>query len=163
MNGIPIRVHAPFMRAQVCFQPMVSRLRHPATPEAGLRRRTAVGLAWGLCCGLGLISPAAEAERDSSQRARAAHAQGRIVPLEQLIAQVAQKVPGRLLEAELDDDDGLLVYELRWQLADGRRLEIELDAHDGRWRKLKGPRLETVFKPTTPGAAYPAPGPRAGR
>jgi hypothetical protein len=57
------------------------------------------------------------------------------------------------LQAELDDDDGLLVYELRWQLADGRRLEIELDARDGRWLKLKGPRLETVFRPAPRDAA----------
>lgn len=102
------------------------------------------------CCvglGFGLAPPLAQAGGDDGQRARVAREQGRIVPLDQLIAQVSQIVPGRLLQAELDDDDGLLVYELRWQLADGRRLEIELDARDGRWLKLKGPRLETVFRP----------------
>ncbi|MCU0920518.1 MAG: hypothetical protein MUF08_06175 [Burkholderiaceae bacterium] len=87
------------------------------------------------------------AGRDDGERVRAAREQGRILPLEQLIAQVAVLIPGRLLEADLDDDDGLLVYELKWQLADGRRLEIELDARDGRWLKLEGARLETVFNP----------------
>lgn len=85
------------------------------------------------------------------------------MPLERLLAQVAERVPGRLLEAELDDDDGVLVYELRWQLADGRRLEIELDARDGRWLKLKGPRLETVFKPAPGRQAAPADAAGTGR
>jgi hypothetical protein len=117
---------------------------------------------WGLCWGIGLAPRAAQAGRDDAERVRAARAQGRILPLDQLIAQVAQRVPGRLLEAELDEDDGLLVYELRWQLADGRRLEIELDARDGRWLKLKGPRLETVFRPAT-AAARGAAGAGGGR
>jgi len=34
-------------------------------------------------------------------------------------------------------------------------LEIELDARDGRWLKLKGPRLETVFR-RSPTATAPA-------
>ncbi len=117
-----------------------------ALGAVGLRRRTMTVLLCALCGGLGAAWPVAHAERDDGQRARAAREQGRIMPLERLIAQVNRSVPGRLLEAELDDDDGVLVYELRWQLADGRRLEIELDARDGRWLKLKGPRLETVFR-----------------
>lgn len=107
--------------------------------------------------------PAAQAGRDDGQRVLSAREQGRIVPLQQLIAQVSQLVPGRLLEAELDDDDGLLVYELRWQLADGRRLDIELDARDGRWLKLKGPRLETVFRAASDGAGAGQAGRGTGR
>jgi hypothetical protein len=118
----------------------------PAPPGADLRRRAAFGLLFGLCCGLLTAPPMALAGRDDGERVRAAREQGRILPLEQLIAQVAVLIPGRLLEADLDDD-GLLVYELKWQLADGRRLEIELDARDGRWLKLEGARLETVFNP----------------
>jgi len=135
------------MRQRACFGSMVHPSQGLVGPDPGLRRRVATSLVWALCGGLGLAWPAANAGRDDGQQVRAAREQGRIVPLERLIAQVAQVVPGRLLEAELDDDDGLLVYELRWQLADGRRLEIELDARDGRWLKLKGPRLETAFKP----------------
>lgn len=126
-------------------------------PTLALRRSAAVALLCALCGGLAL-APQAQAGRDDGQRVRAAREQGRVLPLEQLIAQVAQVVPGRLLQAELEDDDGRWVYELRWQLADGRRLEIELDASDGRWLKLKGPRLETVFL-----RSGPARGPGGGR
>lgn len=83
---------------------------------------------------------------DDNRRALAARQGGRILPLATLIAQVDAVIPGRLLEAELDEEDGIDVYELRWQLADGRRLELEIDARDGRWLKLEGPRLETVFR-----------------
>lgn len=66
--------------------------------------------------------------------------------LEVLISHIDAAIPGRLLEAELDEDDGVPIYELRWQLSDGRRLEIEIDARDGTWLQLKGRRLETVFR-----------------
>lgn len=108
-------------------------------------------LAWPLCAlfamTMGAVPPAAAGPgRDDDRRALAAREGGRILPLELLIRQVEALIPGRLLEAELDQEDGVPVYELRWQLADGRRLEIELDARDGRWRSLEGPRLETVFR-----------------
>lgn len=141
------------MRPLACFGVMPEQFQGLVVPRVDLRRRVATGLLWALCGGLGVAGPVAHAGADDGQRARAAREQGRIVPLEQLMAQVSTAIPGRLLEAELDDDEGLLVYELRWQLVDGRRLEIELDARDGRWLKLKGPRLETVFKPALRGAA----------
>lgn len=129
----------------------------PHSPRTGaLPRRGALsGALLGLACLLATVPAPALSGRDDGQRALAAREGGRILPLERLVAQVEDVVPGRLLEAELDDDDGTVVYELRWQLADGRRLEIEVDARDGRWLKLKGPRLETAFRRPT-GAAAPA-------
>jgi len=145
------------------FPPLLPFPQRPVTPGTRLRRRAVTGLLCALCGGLGMAGPVAQAGRDDGQLARTAREQGRIVPLEQLVAEVGQKIPGRLLQAELDDDDGLPVYELRWQLADGRRLEIELDARDGRWLKIKGPRLETVFKAAPAGIAAGAPRREAGR
>ncbi|HEU4458566.1 MAG TPA: PepSY domain-containing protein [Methylibium sp.] len=84
--------------------------------------------------------------RDEGARALGAREGGRILALATIIDRIDAVIPGRLLDAELDDDDGITVYEIRWQLPDGRRLEIEVDAHDGQWRELKGARLETVFR-----------------
>lgn len=122
----------------------------PPRPLKPPRRCRAV--AWllaGALAGLAaVLPPSGEARPGDDRRALAAREGGRILPLETLIAQVDAVIPGRLLEAELDDeDDGTVVYELRWQLTDGRRLELDVDARDGRWLKLKGPRLETVFRP----------------
>ena len=66
-------------------------------------------------------------------------------------------MPGELLEAELDHEDGRLVYELRWLLSDGRIVELELDARTGQWRKLKGPRLESVLRPVPPAPGKASP------
>lgn len=115
-----------------------------------------VALGW-LCAALLLAPQAAWPGRDDGQRALQARQGGRVLPLELLIQQVAAVIPGRLLEAELEEDEGQLAYELRWQLVDGRRLELELDASDGRWLKLKGPRLETVFRGAAAGPAAKGP------
>lgn len=94
-----------------------------------------------------LLAPAAPAQphKLDPQRAAAERGRGRIVPLEQLLQSLAQQLPGRAVGVELHEDDGLMVYELKWLLPDGRRLEIDIDAGNGRWLSLKGARLETVF------------------
>ncbi len=131
--------------------------RAPPIPAArALPRRRALG--WVLVAVACMVTavPLSAQRGGDDRRALAAREGGRILPLETLIRQIEAIVPGRLLEAELDEDDGITIYELRWQLADGRRLEIDVDARDGRWLKLKGPRLETVFRrsaaPATGGA-----------
>lgn len=99
-----------------------------------------------------LLMPAlpAQPHKLDPQRAAAERGRGRIVPLEQLLQSLAQQLPGRAVGVELEEDDGRMVYELKWLLPDGRRLEIEIDAGNGRWLSLKGARLETVF--VRPGA-----------
>ena len=99
-----------------------------------------------------LLLPAlpAQPHKLDPERAAAERGRGRILPLEQLLQAVAQQLPGRAVGVELDEDDGHMVYELKWLLPDGRRLEIDIDAGNGRWLSLKGARLETVF--VRPGA-----------
>ncbi|NML18377.1 PepSY domain-containing protein [Azohydromonas caseinilytica] len=103
----------------------------------------------------GCLTPA---RGDGQDRAAAERSRGRILALERLVQQVSALLPGRMLEVEFEEDDGVPVYELTWLLPDGRRLEIELDARDGRWLSLQGPRLETAFRrapvssPAAPGA-----------
>ncbi len=57
---------------------------------------------------------------------------GRAIPLSQAIAAVQARVPGRLLDAGLESgDNGRQVYRLRWAAADGRRLDVIVDAGTG--------------------------------
>jgi len=94
-----------------------------------------------------LLAPAAPAQphKLDPERAAAERGRGRILPLEQLLQSLALQLPGRAVGVELEEDDGRMVYELKWLLPDGRRVEIEVDARDGRWLSLKGARLETLF------------------
>lgn len=59
--------------------------------------------------------------------------EGVIHPLESLMAPAMGRYPGaELLEAELEEEDDVLVYEIELLTADGSVRELELDARDGR-------------------------------
>ena len=61
---------------------------------------------------------------------------GDILPLEAIIDNFReQHQGGRILEAELEFEEGRYVYELEILYPDGRVLELEYDAHSGEfWR-----------------------------
>lgn len=86
------------------------------------------------------------------ERARAARARGEVLPLAQVLSRVELDFGGRVIEVELERDDGELLYELKLLLPDGRLIELEFDARTGELVKLEGTRLETVFR-RRPGAA----------
>lgn len=77
-------------------------------------------------------SPAASRDLDQDEALRLRQ-EGLIQPLEQLLQHAMKRYPGaRLLEAELEEEDGIYVYEIELITAEGVAREIELDAHDGR-------------------------------
>lgn len=77
-------------------------------------------------------TPAASRDLDQDE-ALQLRREGLILPLESLLQQVKQRYPGaRLLEAELEEEDGLYIYEIELLTAGGIARELELDARDGR-------------------------------
>ncbi|GAC1034929.1 PepSY domain-containing protein [Pseudomonas sp. No.21] len=59
--------------------------------------------------------------------------EGVIMPLEQLLHRALGLYPGaRLLEAELEEEDDVYVYEVELLTTEGVVRELELDARDGR-------------------------------
>lgn len=78
-----------------------------------------------------LIAPASADDFDQDEVLRLREA-GVIVALEQILQVAYQRHPGaRLLEAELDEDDGELIYELELVTQEGRVRELEFNARDG--------------------------------
>lgn len=57
---------------------------------------------------------------------------GKIRPLSEVLDEVSRQVPGKLLETELENEDGLIVYEIKILRTGGRVQEIEVDASTGR-------------------------------
>lgn len=55
-------------------------------------------------------------------------AQGRALPLAQVLAKLGDRLPGRLVRVEMEDEDGRLVYEFMVVDASGRRREVYVDA-----------------------------------
>lgn len=65
--------------------------------------------------------------RAQSDQARGGVQSGRLVPLGRVIAMIASRVPGRVLDAGLEGNN----YRVRWATADGRRIDFIVDAQTG--------------------------------
>ncbi len=65
-------------------------------------------------------------------RLRDAVRRGEVIPLSQLQASVRKAFPGEIIGVKLDEDDGRFIYEFKVLKTNGRLVEIEMDAGDGR-------------------------------
>jgi uncharacterized membrane protein YkoI len=77
--------------------------------------------------------------RRDHERARAALAAGEIRPLAELLAEVERRYVGRVIETELERDDGRWIYEFRLLPPSGRVVELRLDAATGAVLRSRGP------------------------
>ena len=48
-----------------------------------------------------------------------------------------QRVPGQVVKAELDYDDGMLLYEIDIRTAEGHKYEVIVDANTGAVLRVK--------------------------
>lgn len=79
----------------------------------------------------GFLEPAAAQDRRDHERARAALEAGQIRPLSELLTEVERRFRGRVIEADLDRDDGQWLYEFKILPPNGRVFRVELDAQTG--------------------------------
>lgn len=78
-------------------------------------------------------------KRDNDHdRARRALERGEILPLTDILKRANKEYPGQLIEAELEDDHGEMVYELVIISAEGRVYKLYYDARNGALLKVKG-------------------------
>lgn len=69
-----------------------------------------------------------EEDDDDHDAARGAVERGEALPLGDILDRVQGRLPGRILEVEFERDDGAWVYEFTVLRADGRRVEVYVDA-----------------------------------
>jgi uncharacterized membrane protein YkoI len=62
---------------------------------------------------------------------------GAILPLADISAKVQARVPGKVLEVELEREDGRYVYEFKILRKNGRVQEVEADAATGKILKIE--------------------------
>lgn len=79
-----------------------------------------------------ILAPSVHADDDDHERARAALQRGEILPLSQVLDIARARDPGRVIDVELDDDDGRHVYEIEILDRRGRIIEFKIDAANGR-------------------------------
>jgi uncharacterized membrane protein YkoI len=87
------------------------------------------------CLGLIVLSLStlSHAKDLNQDEALALRQQGVILPLEQFIEQALGRYPGsKLLEAELEEKHGVLIYEIELLTKDGVVRELKFDARDTR-------------------------------
>lgn len=85
-----------------------------------------------------LIASSPAVAGDDHDRARSALEEGRILPFKDILAKAESAFPGQLIEAELEDEDGAMVYEIKLLTKDGRVLKLLYDARTGELLKAKG-------------------------
>lgn len=71
-------------------------------------------------------------------RARRAVEEGRILPLKDILARAEAAYPGQLIEAELEDEGGIMAYEIKMLTGEGRVIKLHYDAKTGELLKAKG-------------------------
>jgi uncharacterized membrane protein YkoI len=71
------------------------------------------------------------ADRDDHERVRNAVQAGEILPLRTILDRAAASHPGEFVAAELEEEHGKLVYEIKLLTPAGRVLEVLYDARTG--------------------------------
>jgi len=115
-----------------------------SSPPPSRLLRLVLGLALGLGIGCALAHDGPrgghgperhgqdwEDDGHSHDHARRARERGEILTLSEVYARAAAQVPGRVLEAELEERHGRWVYELEILDSRGGLRELELDARTG--------------------------------
>jgi uncharacterized membrane protein YkoI len=86
---------------------------------------------------IALTPGAARADDVGPEVAKRLLSEGRIKPLSEIISGVQAKVPGEVLEVQLELDDGIYVYELKLLRPNGKVQEVEADAASGSILKIE--------------------------
>ncbi len=121
-----------------------------------MKKRTLLSGAMAL---VGLAAaPAAAQERRDHERARAALEAGQIRPLSELLSEVERRFRGRVIEADLDRDDGQWLYEFKILPPNGRLFRVEVDAATGQLVRTFGPVQERGTAEQQPPASPARPG-----
>lgn len=83
---------------------------------------------------VGAAAPASASDHD---RARRAVEEGRILPLKEILARVQAVSPGQVIEAELENEGGIIVYEIKVLTGDNRVIKLSYNAATGELLKTR--------------------------
>lgn len=103
---------------------------HDSSKKQQLSTLKATAVLAVLACCLGLQTAAASNKGDH-ERARQALESGQILPLRTVLDKLEREYPGKVLEVELEQDEGRWIYEVKLLQADGQLLKLKLDARTG--------------------------------
>lgn len=91
-----------------------------------------------LCAAVAASAPGAAVGDDDHDGLREALERDELVSFRSIFDWIEQRYDGRVLEVELEDEDGLLIYEVDLLTPDGHKVEFEFDARSGALIAVKG-------------------------
>ncbi len=83
------------------------------------------------------VGGAVPASASDHDRARRAVEEGRILPLKEILARAQAVAPGQVIEAELEDEGGLVIYEIKVLTGDNRVMKLSYNAATGELLKTR--------------------------
>lgn len=86
---------------------------------------------------IAVLLVALPAHADDDKRIRQLQRSGEILSLEKIFAVARMVKPGRIVDVDLDKEDGRYVYEIELLDASGRVWEMEFDARTGELLQLE--------------------------
>ncbi|MBC7952524.1 MAG: PepSY domain-containing protein [Rhodospirillaceae bacterium] len=89
-----------------------------------------------------LLALSTTAHAGDHDRARRAVQSGQVLPLKTILDKAMAEFPGDLIEAELEDEHGALVYEIKLISPEGNVIKLLYDAKDGHLLSAKGRGVE---------------------
>ncbi len=89
-----------------------------------------------------LSNPTLLSGDDDHDRAREAVMSGRVLSLRAVLKVMESEFVGQVLDVELEDDDGEIVYEIELLAPGGRKIDLVYDAQTGQLLSASGPGLE---------------------
>ena len=78
-----------------------------------------------------MLSASSMAWAGDHERARALLEQGKILSLSEIMKQASSQIPGKILEVELEEEEGKIVYEIEFLSEHNVVMEMFIDAHTG--------------------------------
>ena len=78
-----------------------------------------------------VLATASEAQAGDHERARDLLEQGKILSLSEIMKQTTVRFPGKVLEVELEEEDGLIVYKIEFLGEHDTVMEMMIDARSG--------------------------------
>lgn len=74
---------------------------------------------------------------DDSREVRRLVQEGKVMPLEELLSTHRDKLQGRILDLEMEQEKGRVIYEIKTLDEQGVVREVEIDAQTGEWLREK--------------------------
>jgi uncharacterized membrane protein YkoI len=85
-----------------------------------------------------LPTTADDHERHDHDRARSALREGRVLPLEEIMARANAEFPGEVLDVDFEEEHGRVIYEIKKITDEGRIVKLKYDAATGALLKTGG-------------------------